>query len=78
MTNANSYVIPEKQRITALKIFNKEKHGKVSDTLKQIGDFGQAIFDEFTSLGIIICGSTATAQTWKISELGRMYYRDIK
>jgi hypothetical protein len=78
-------VVSQSDRIRALKIFNKKKQGKVSETIKDINGkdkdgngLGQAIFDEFFSLGIIIGGSTATAQTWKISKLGKIYRREIK
>lgn len=40
-------------------------------------NIGEDLLSEFISVGFIICGYTRTKKTWRISNLGRSYVRDM-
>lgn len=62
------------QQKTALINIYKDGRGYIKDLRDNIGD---ALMSEFISVGFIICGYTHSDKTWRISELGRGYVREL-
>lgn len=62
------------KRISALKSIYDSGWGYINDLRKNIGE---DLLSEFISVGFIICGYTRTKKTWRISNLGRSYVRDM-
>ncbi len=63
------------ERLNALAKINDKENGYMSELITEIG---QKLVDEFIAVGFIICGYTLTAKTWRVSELGKEYYAEIK
>lgn len=62
------------KRISALKSIYTSGWGYIKDLRTNIGE---ELLSEFISVGFIICGYTRTKKTWRISNLGRSYVRDL-
>ncbi len=62
------------KRISALKSIYTGGWGYIKDLRTNIGE---ELLSEFISVGFIICGYTRTKKTWRISNLGRSYVRDL-
>lgn len=63
----------EKEKTALRSIYNSGR-GYIKDLRENIGN---DLLSEFISVGFIICGYTRTSKTWRISELGRSYVRDL-
>lgn len=63
------------QQTKALISIYKEGQGYIKDLRRKIGD---TIMSEFISVGFIICGYTRSDKTWRISELGQGYVRELQ
>lgn len=63
------------ERLAALAKVYEQRNGFMSDLVQEIG---QKFVDEFIAVGFIICGYTIAAKTWRISELGKEFYTEIK
>ncbi|MBD5315880.1 MAG: hypothetical protein HDS08_06985 [Bacteroides sp.] len=61
-------------RKSALKAIYKDGWGYIKDLQEKIGN---DLLSEFISVGFIICGYTRTSKTWRISNLGKSYVRDL-
>ncbi len=64
----------EQQKKALISIY-KDGRGYVKDLRKKIGD---SLTTEFISVGFIICGYTRSDKTWRISDLGRGYVRELQ
>lgn len=62
------------KRTSALKNIYTSGWGYIKDLRATIGE---ELLSEFISVGFIICGYTRTQKTWRISNLGRSYVRDM-
>lgn len=62
------------KRTSALKNIYTSGWGYIKDLRTNIGE---ELLSEFISVGFIICGYTRTQKTWRISNLGRSYVRDM-
>lgn len=62
------------KEMSALKSIYNSGRGYIKDLRDTIGN---ELLSEFISVGFIICGYTRTSKTWRISELGRSYVRDL-
>lgn len=62
------------KRTSALKNIYNSGWGYIKDLRTTIGE---DLLSEFISVGFIICGYTRTKKTWRISNLGRSYVRDM-
>ena len=71
MTN----IVNNADRTDALAVINFEKKGLVKELIAKIGE---RIFNEFLSIGFIICGYNAESKTWRISQLGEDYYAELQ
>ncbi len=63
------------ERLKALAKVNNKGNGYMNELIPEIG---QKFVDEFIAVGFIICGYTLTAKTWRVSELGKEFYAEIK
>lgn len=63
------------ERLNALAKVNNKGNGYMNELIPEIG---QKFVDEFIAVGFIICGYTLTAKTWRVSELGKEFYAEIK
>ena len=68
-------VVNNTDRTNALAVINVEKRGLVKELIAKIGE---CIFNEFLSVGFIICGYNAESKTWRISQLGEDYYAELR
>ena len=64
----------EKQKNALISIY-MDGRGYIKDLRDKIGD---SLISEFISVVFIICGYTRSDKTWRISELGRGYVRELQ
>ena len=68
-------IVNNADRTDALAVINFEKRGLVKELIAKIGE---RIFNEFLSIGFIICGYNAESKTWRLSQLGEDYYAELQ
>jgi hypothetical protein len=63
------------KEIAALKRIYNSGRGYLEELRDSIGN---DLLSEFISVGFIVCGYSRTSRTWRISNLGRCYVRELR
>jgi len=62
-------------RLNALKYIYNEGNGYMSELMEQVGE---NYAEELIAVGFVICGYNPQVKTWRISEMAKEFYQEIR